>query len=142
MDETPPGKIAKVPLERLNSEESADDLVHSETMRPYVKVAEAMLAGKGLKDAIKAVSELPLERRYVWRILSALKWAFADFDSVNVAVDRRTLSDQDRMRVAELITHRPVQFCLFLKALVGDDAMEQMMMKAVAVAKKVPSVRS
>jgi hypothetical protein len=33
-----------------------------------------------------------------------------------------------------------VQFCLFLKALLGEEAMEQMMSQAIAVAKKVPSV--
>jgi hypothetical protein len=44
------------------------------------------------------------------------------------------------MKVAELIQHRPVQFCMFLKALVGTPAMEEMMTQAIAVAKQVPGV--
>jgi hypothetical protein len=74
----------------------------------------------------------------VWRVLSALKWGFADFDNVNVVIDRKTLQPEDRARIAELIVHRPVQFCLFLKALLGEEAMEQMMLQAIDVAKKVP----
>ena len=122
----------------LESEEGAEDLVESAKMRPYMHVAEAMLTGKGLNRAVAEVAELPLEDRYIWRVLSALKWAFADFDSVNVGVDRRTLTPDDRERVDELLKHRPVQFCLFLRALIGADGMEQMMMNAISAAKTVP----
>ncbi len=38
---------------------------------------------------------LPLEKRYAWRVASALKWAFADFENLNVVADRRTLSQED-----------------------------------------------
>jgi hypothetical protein len=133
-------EVKKIPIHVLKSEDGAEELVRSEQMRPYVKATEALLAKHGLKDAIAEISRLPLEERYVWRVLSALKWGFADFDSVNVAIDRKTLSPDDRKRVAELIAHRPVQFCLFLKALVGDEAMEEMMTQAISVAKRAPSV--
>jgi hypothetical protein len=56
----------------------------------------------------------------------------------NVAIDRKTLRP-DRVRLAELIVHRPVQFCLFLKGLLGEDAMERMMLQAIEVAKRVPA---
>ena len=51
------------------------------------------------------------------------------------------LSPEDRKRVAELIAHRPVQFCLFLKALIGDEAMAEMMTQAISVARKSPSAK-
>jgi hypothetical protein len=57
---------------------------------------------------------------------------------VNVVIDRKTLAPEDRKKVAELLQHRPVQFCLFLKALVGTEAMEQMMMQAISIAKQAP----
>jgi hypothetical protein len=69
-----------------------------------------------------------------------LKWGFADFDNVGVAIDRKTLRPEDRQKVAELIKHRPVRFCMFLKALLGEEAMEEMMTQAIKIAKKVPSV--
>ena len=91
-----------------------------------------------LKEAVAEIGNLPLEQRYVWRVLSALKWGFADFDNVNVVIDRKTLGPEDRKKVAELLPHRPVQFCMFLKALLGAEAMEQMMTQAISIAKQVP----
>jgi hypothetical protein len=135
-----PDRIENVPIENLHTEDGADDLVQSEMMRPYLKAAEAMLTKQGLKEAVNEISRLPLEQRYVWRVLSALKWGFADFDNVNVVIDRKTLSPEDSKRVAEMLQHRPVQFCLFLKALIGYEAMERMMTHAISVAKKVPPV--
>jgi hypothetical protein len=135
-----PDEIEKVPIKNLKTEEGADDLVQSEMMGPYLQVAEAVLKNQGLKDAVAKIAALPLESRYTWRVLSALKWAFADLESMNVVVDRKTLTPEDRKRVAELLSHRPVQFCLFLKALVGQEGMEQMMNQAINVAKTVPNV--
>jgi hypothetical protein len=62
------------------------------------------LAMTGLKDkdvgpALEEVAALPLEKRYVSRVASALKWTFADFDSFNVEADRKTLSPEDRARL-------------------------------------------
>jgi hypothetical protein len=133
-------KSKKVPIKDLKTEDGADDLVASAMMRPYMRLAEAMLKNQGLKDAVATIGDLPLKQRYLWRVLSALKWGFADFDSVNVVIDRKTLKPEDRKMVAELLQHRPVQFCMFLKALVGSEAMEQMMTQAINVAKQVPEV--
>jgi hypothetical protein len=38
-----------------------------------------MLKNQGLEEAVAEIGHLPLEQRYVWRILPALKWGFADF---------------------------------------------------------------
>jgi hypothetical protein len=130
----------KVPIKNLKTEDGAEDMVKSEMMRPYMRLAEAILQQQGLREAVAAIGDLPLEQRYLWRVLSALKWAFADFDNVNVVIDRKTLKPEDRMKVAESLEHRPVQFCMLFKALVGTHAMEEMMTKAIAVAKKVPDV--
>lgn len=67
-----------------------------------------------------------------------MKWGFADFDSGSVAIDRETLSPEDRKRVAESLKVRPVQFCLFLKALLGAEEMQRLMVQAIKVAKQVP----
>ncbi len=65
---------------------------------------------------------------------SALKWGFADFDDFTVAADRDTLNPEDFARVIDLLKHRPIQFCMFLKALVGAEEMKNMMLKAIVVA--------
>ena len=129
-----------VSIRELEFEEGAEELTDSAMMEPYVRLAEAVITQQGIREAIAEIAGLPLEQRYLWRVLSALKWGFADFDNVNVAVDRKTLRPEDREKVVDLIQHRPVQFCMFLKALLGEEAMEEMMTKAINVAKKVPSV--
>ena len=68
---------------------------------------------------------------------SALKWAFADFDSLTVEADRQTLSPEDRKQLVELLRHRPLQFCLFLSGLFGQKQMELMMVSAIRNARVV-----
>jgi hypothetical protein len=40
--------------------------------------------------------------------------------------------------VLDLLKLRPMQFCIFLKALVGVEEMQRMMVEAIGVAKQVP----
>jgi hypothetical protein len=80
---------------------------------------------------LKELAALPLEKRYVWRVGSALKWAFADSETMNVEADRKTMSHEDKKRVLDLLKHRPLQFCLFLSALLGQNQMEVLMISAI-----------
>lgn len=110
----------------------------SPDMEPYLRLMMAgMQHGADISPHMAEIAKLPVEKRYVWRVASAMKWAFADFDSVNVNVDRKTLSQQDLKKVLELLSHRPLQFCMFLKALIGAEAMERLMTEATAIAKQI-----
>ena len=75
---------------------------------------------------------MPLADRYIWRIASALKWAFADFDSSTVALDRDLMPDVQREEIDELLRTRPTQLALMLNALYGEEKMERAMLEAVA----------
>ena len=88
-------EIRQVPVGELKSEEGAHDLATSPNMEPYLRLAMAEVQGADLGPELEAIRRLPLEERYVWRVASALKWAFADFDSQNVAADKGTLSAED-----------------------------------------------
>jgi hypothetical protein len=120
-----------VPLSDLKVEPDVEDLVNSPAMKPYMNLAHAMMGGKDTGPAIDEIAALPLEKRYVWRVASALKWAFADFESLDVEVDRQMLTPEDRKRLVELLEHRPLQFCLFLSGLFGQKHMELMMAAAI-----------
>jgi hypothetical protein len=123
--------IEQVPIRDLNVEAEAEELLESAAMEPYVNLAMAMMGGKDTGPAIEEVASLPLEKRYVWRVASALKWAFADFDTVTVEADRQTLRPEDRKQLMDLLKHRPLQFCLFLSALFGQKSMEILMVSAI-----------
>lgn len=131
------GKKSKsIPIGDIVSENGAHELATSENMQPYLRLLKAGLQGKDTTPHIEEIAQLPLEKRYIWRIASALKWGFADFDSVYVPVDRKTLSAESLGKVVELLRFRPMQLCMFLKALLGEEAMERLMSEAIAVAKR------
>src|ERR1041385_4807221 len=106
-DEGPDPLGKQIPLNDLKTEPGAEDLVESEAMRPYLDLAMALAQQKGLRPALEKIASLPLEERYVWRVSSALKWAFADLETMNVVADRRTLSVEDRRQIADLLKLRP-----------------------------------
>jgi len=129
-------KPEPIPMKDLISEDGAHELATSETMQPYLRLLKAGLQNKDTTPHVEEIAQLPLEKRYIWRIASALKWGFADFDSAYVPVDRETLSDDDLRMVLDLLRFRPMQLCMFLKALIGPEEMERLMTSAIAVAKQ------
>jgi hypothetical protein len=129
-------KPKSIPIKNLVSEDGAHELATSPDMQPYLRLIKAGLQNQDITPDVEEIAQLPLEKRYVWRIASALKWAFADFDDVNVVVDRQTLSQSDLAKVLELLSRRPSQFCMFLKALVGAEGMERLMTEGIAHAKQ------
>jgi hypothetical protein len=67
----------------------AHELATSEGNRPYLDCLIKAYRNNavGLEAALQLVRDLPLEKRYIWRVFSALKWAFADFEDEYVALD-------------------------------------------------------
>jgi hypothetical protein len=126
-----------MPIRDLKFEPLAEDLLDSPAMQPYMDLAAAMMGQRDLAPATAEIVAMPLEKRYVWRVASALQWAFADMDTLTVEVDRQTLSMEDRRRLLELVKHRPLQFCLFLSTLFGQKAMEVLMLSAIKNARTV-----
>jgi len=125
-----------VPIDSLNIEDGAKELMSAPEMQPYLRFIEAALSEGDVDGSLEEIAKLPLEKRYVWRVASALKWGFADFEDWSVNADRRTLSEEDTAKLMQLLRFRPIQFCMFLKALVGAEEMERLMMHGMAVAKQ------
>lgn len=121
----------QIPIRDLKVDPAAEDLLSSPAMQPYLKLAAAVMGHKPVRTALEEIAALPLEERYTWRVASALKWAFADFENLNIVADRRTLGQEDLDKLVELLRLRPLQFCLFLAALYGEDRMEQIMASSI-----------
>ncbi len=129
--------IKQTQIKDLKVESGSEDLLDTPAMQPYMRLAIALMQGKDLVSAAEEIAKLSLEQRYVWRVASALKWAFADFDNVSVEADRQTLSVEDQQRLSELLNHRPLQFCLFLSTLLGQKQMELVMVSAIRNSRSV-----
>ena len=126
-----------MPINKLHQEDGAEELASSPDMEPYLQFAIALMQGKDPTPELKAIRQLPVEKRYAWRGASALKWGFADFDDLGVDADRQTLSPEDFAKVMDLLKLRPIQFCIFLKTLVGAEQMQRMMVEAIKVARQL-----
>jgi hypothetical protein len=79
----------------LRVEDGVSDLLNSPDMQPYSRYIEAAVTGADIGSSVQEIAALPLERRYVWRVASALRWAFVDLEEWNVAADRQTLAPED-----------------------------------------------
>jgi hypothetical protein len=128
--------VKRIPINELHQKPGAHELATSPDMEPYVRLIMVQIQGADPTPEFEALRKLPLENLYIWRVASALKWAFADCETENVTADRATLSPKDLGRVMELLKLRPMQFCLFLTALVGQEEMQRMMVQAIGVAKQ------
>ena len=130
------GKITSLPTSEIHSEAGAQELVRSEKMKPYLALMKAQIAGQDTEPYLAALAALPLEERYVWRVISALKWAFCDLDTENAIADVHTLSEEDLKKVVEPLSLRAIQFCMFVNSLIGEDATERIMQHALRCAKE------
>ena len=130
------GKITNLPINEINSENGAKDLVLSERMKPYLALLKAQMSGQDTEPFLAALAALPLEERYVWRVVSALKWAFCDLDTETAIADLHTLSEADLKKVVEPLSLRAIQFCMFVNSLIGEDATERIVQHALRCAKE------
>ena len=129
-------RIERIPINQLHQEDGAHDLATSPDMKPYVDFAKAVMQDHDPTPELETIRKLRLEKRYIWRVASALKWAFADCDDLSVEADKQTLTPEDFDKVMELLKFRPMQFCIFLKASLGAEEMQRMMVEAIEVAKE------
>ena len=124
-----------MPINRIRTDDIAHDLISSRL--EYVQYITALTQGQTGESELEKIRALPLEKRYTWRVASALRWAFADFESMNISVDLNTLSKEDLKKLVELvhIPVRAIQFCGYLKSLIGYEEMEKLMADAIRAAK-------
>ena len=132
-DENP---IKRVPTNQIRQEPGAHELACSPHMKPYLDFIKAVIQDHDPAPELEAIRRLPLEKRYVWRVASALKWGLADCESLSVEADRQTLTPEDFARVMDLLKFRPMQLALMLKVLVGEEEIVRIMVQPVAVAKQ------
>src|ERR1035438_4667357 len=99
----------RIPINELRQEEGARELTEFAEMEPYLNFAVALMQGNDPAPELEGIRQLPLEKRYVWRIASALKWGFADFDDLGVDADKQTLSPEDFANVMDLLKFRPMR---------------------------------
>lgn len=103
-----------------------NELSNSGKMKPYINFFAAQMKGVGVEAAARVVEGLDLKDRYLWRVASALQWAFADFDSETAKLDWLCLPEEQRKQVEDalLLQIRLTQMAFLMKALYGQEGEE------------------
>ena len=130
----PEVKREKLRLDEIEFDPEAKALASSDQMRPYIQFMAAIYSKdeKAWQIASKKIKALPLGKRYIWRIVEALKWGFSDFNSSTLRLDLECLSDADRQKIdKESLYLQLVRLCLFLQVLFGRESMKKLIESAV-----------
>src|SRR5262245_31688487 len=105
--------LRKMRLADLKREQAANDLSRSEAaMTPYIRAHHDRL--KGDAAYLNDIKQLPLEKRYLWRVSSALKWGLADLDTQTAKMDVETLPADDLAAIRKELEFRLVQLRVLL----------------------------
>jgi hypothetical protein len=110
-------EATKVPLKEIKTDPLAHELATSEGMKPYLHclIKAHRNNGAGLEAALRVIRDLPPEKRYTWRVLSALKWAFADFEDEYVALDLTHIPEPTRSEMTKELERRLLQLRMLLQ---------------------------
>jgi hypothetical protein len=107
----------KVSLEEIKVDALAHELATSEGTKPYLDCVIRAYRDDavGLEAALEVIRDLPLEKRYTWRVLSALKWAFADFEDEYVVLDLPHIPEPTRSEMTQELELRFQQLQMLLQ---------------------------
>ena len=124
-----------IPTSSIRVEDGAKELARSEKMKPYLELLKAQIGGQDTGPFVEALAAVPLEDRYSWRVMSALKWAFCDLETENLIADLETLSAADVKKLVEPLQMRTLQFSIFILTMLGEEVGEQLILHALQGAK-------
>jgi hypothetical protein len=110
-------EVKNIPLKDIKIDPLAHELATSEGTQPYL---DCLIKGYrdnavGLEAALEVIRDLPLEKRYTWRVFSALKWAFADFEDEYVALDLPHIPEPTRSEMTKELELRLHQLRMLLE---------------------------
>src|SRR5208283_5150584 len=106
-----------IPVKEIAIDPLAQELVRSEQARPYTNYFMKAYSNDaaGIEIALQVLRDLPLEKRYTWRVFSALKWAFANFDDECVKLDLPHIPETKRAEMLKELRIRLLQLEMLLK---------------------------
>jgi hypothetical protein len=111
-------EMHNVSLRGVKVDPLAHELATSERTQPYLDCLIKAYRNNavGLEAALQVVRDLPLEKRYTWRVFSALKWAFADFEDEYVGLDLPHIPEPTRSEMTKELELRFQQLQMLLQA--------------------------
>jgi hypothetical protein len=138
------GKISVTDLlDKIKPEEGTEELRTLESMIPYHEVIAATMQAQ-VEGTVESKRDydlkchhmrenIPLEQRYIYRMASALKYAFGDFDTMCLDIDHMTLSKEDWEKALAMFNLREIQMALMMLHLFGQNDFNRKWNKASSI---------
>jgi hypothetical protein len=81
------GTLVEIPLSQIHTDPAGEMMCNSESLKPYMDYYKAALTRGDTETALTTIAKLPLNKRYVSRVVECLDWALADYDGETVQLD-------------------------------------------------------
>jgi hypothetical protein len=121
-----------LPVSSIKPDPEGSGLLDAHQMAIYDRIIMAAMQNRpDLSAAIRELAAVPVEERYSSRLVSALGFAFGDFDSACVRFDVDTLPSAEIDRLEEQLEMRASQFCILMREVFGSTYMKILMSAAV-----------
>jgi hypothetical protein len=131
-------RTTNLPFSTIHADPEGAGLLDAPEMKIYDRIIMAAMQDHDseLSATLKELETVPIELRYVSRIIAALAFAFGDFDSACVKFDLLTLPGKEQDRMAGIVEARAAQFCILLREFFGVEGMKNIFLRAIDQAGK------
>jgi hypothetical protein len=113
-----------IPLSQLKPDPEGAGMLDAPQTQIYDRIIMAAMQGQDPSAAIRELTAVPVEERYISRVIAALGFAFGDFDSACVRMDLDTLPPAEIERLTALLAGRSTQFCILMREFFGSEQMK------------------
>jgi hypothetical protein len=108
-------RIVKIPLSQIVTDPAGAMMCRSESLKPYMDYYCAAMTRGDVEKALTVIAKLPLNKRYVSRVVECLDWALADYDGETVRLDLPYLPNLEGIK--EKLQNRILQLRFLLSEL-------------------------
>jgi hypothetical protein len=122
-----------IPPSSIKPDPQGSGLLEATQMAIYDEIILAAMKGYSpeFSAAFRKLDALPLEKRYLWHVVSGLGFAFGDFDSACIRLDLGSLPSAQVDAMRDTMESRAIQFCILMREFFGEDRMKHMMTQAI-----------
>jgi hypothetical protein len=111
------GKVVRIPLSQVDTDPVGDMLAESDAIRPYIDHYCALMGRGDTEKTLGVIAALPVDKRYLSRVVQCLDWALADYDSCSIELDMPHMPDLEEIK--EKLRFRLWQLRILLTKLEG-----------------------
>ena len=91
-------KTLRIPLSQIEPDPVGDMLAESDGVKPYINYYCALATGVGIRKTLAVMAALPVDKRYLFRLVQCLDWALADYDDCTVELDMPYMPDLENIK--------------------------------------------